>query len=463
MSADEAVGQSLNILLPDHITDQHSTFVEQFAASGLKSKRMAERAPVSAKRKDGTVFPAQVSIVRGQQGTPFAYGAILRDVTDEVAKQKQLEETIAERELLSSAIDASNASIVVADAKQADMPLIYVSDEFERLTGYARSEVLGQNCRFLQGPETDPSAVENLRMALKEKQSVSLVLRNYKKSGAPFWNRLQVSPIMATDGELVGFVGVQFDVTEETLKQQTVAEVQRMEALGSLAGNVAHEINNWVQPTIAARSLLEGQLKPDVTKKTVDFLRQLETSGLHIRNIVASILQFARGDEEPTDLEQLELPVHLNKAIAFVREITPSTVVLNTKIAVDQQAKAKFSELGLTQIITNLVSNACRAMKQKGKISIQLDSAQVDATEAAQFMVAPGPYLRLTVGDTGSGLSDEARNKLFEPFFTTKKIGHGGGLGLSVVQGIVRNWGGYIVASNKAEGGAVFTIMLPHI
>jgi|GEM_PF-4663017 len=159
----EILGHPLITLVPESVKLQHNSLVSKFGASTETSRRMGERSDVSGRRADGSIFPAQISIVRGEPDSFAEFAAIVRDVTQEREYEQSLEKSLAEQSLLAAAINESRSSVTIVDALKPDFPMIYVSDAFERLTGYSREEALGKNCRFLQGPGTEPAAVKALR------------------------------------------------------------------------------------------------------------------------------------------------------------------------------------------------------------------------------------------------------------------------------------------------------------
>lgn len=140
---------------------------------------------------------------------------------------RRREEAAPELELKDRALDETAEGITIADALLPDMPLIYANRGFERLTGYAVEEVLGRNCRFLQGPGTDPAALNKLRSAIRERRECTVLLLNYRKDGSAFWNRLAITPVHDPSGRVTHFIGVQSDVTEQKLAEEALQAAKR--------------------------------------------------------------------------------------------------------------------------------------------------------------------------------------------------------------------------------------------
>jgi len=300
-----------------------------------------------------------------------------------------------------------------------------------------------------------------IQTAVEQGVHIQLVLSNYTKDGRHFWNRLEISPIHDAAGKVIAFVGVQSDITDERRRDQALAETQRMEALGTMAGNIAHEINNWIQPTLVAKSLLTPNLKRDVPEAIPRYLARLEESALHIRSIVQDILNFAKGEEDEETLSGLNLRRELEAAIAFAGHLTPPNLKTQQKLFVEEDVTASLSKTGLAQIVTNLITNASHAMDGKGGVVFEATLTEIDPKSAAEFNVQSGSFCRLRVTDTGPGFSAEILTRAFEPFITSHRSTGGTGLGLSVIRGIVASWGGFVEAENAAAGGARITLFIP--
>ena len=160
-------------------------------------------------------------------------------MSQDVTERRQAEEQLRLRD---RAIQSIAEGILITDPNQPDNPIIYASPSFERLTGYAEHEVIGRNCRFLQGKDTNPETVAEVRRAVADGRPCAVEILNYRKDGTPFWNALSISPVR--NGHLTHFVGVQHDVTERRRLEDQFRQAQKMEAVGQLAGGVAHDFNN---------------------------------------------------------------------------------------------------------------------------------------------------------------------------------------------------------------------------
>ncbi|MBN9121137.1 MAG: PAS domain S-box protein, partial [Planctomycetes bacterium] len=179
---------------------------------------------------------------------------LAHDVTQRVRTEAALR-------LRDRAIQAVEAGIVITDPSQPDNPIVYASPGFERITGHAAADVLGRNCRFLQGPDTDPAAGPRIREAIRRGEPWAGELLNYKKNGTPFWNALSLSPVRDESGRVTHFVGVQADVTARRALEAQLRQAQKLESIGQLSAGVAHEINTPVQYITDNTAFLGGAFR----------------------------------------------------------------------------------------------------------------------------------------------------------------------------------------------------------
>ncbi len=365
--------------------------------------------------------------------------------------------------LIDRAMETSTFSVTLADATRPDVPLSYVNPAFETLTGYTAGDALGRNCRFLQGPETEAASVHAISNAIREARSVTTTLLNYRKNGTKFWNRFQLSPVKSEEGNIIAYLGVQIDMTHDLSISAIETERQKMEALGRLAGGVAHEINNALQPIRLWGDMLDGMIPslPDSLQSDaricVDGIRE---HSVFARDVVERILAFGRRAKDQS--EPADLVVRVEDAVGFSRSLLPGGTTITTEHAKPEdgvQPQISVDRTRFIQVFTNLVINASDAMDGRGRVHIASRIRNVDGVEAGTLGVAAGRYAAITVADTGPGIPPEIRDDIFDPFYTTKSGGTG--LGLFTVQGIMRTWGGAITLKPSVGSGTVFEILIP--
>lgn len=268
---------------------------------------------------------------------------------------------------------------------------------------------------------------------------------------------IQIDERPTSDG---GLVGTRIDVTEILKREAGEREREKLAALGHLAGGVAHEINNLLQPAIIFPELLADRLPEDDIESREDLATILE-SARKARDIVKNILRFARKEE--LQLDRLNAVTEVKAALAFVRDLIPPSVVLREALAeAPAEGMIAANKTQLTQVITNLIVNAAHAMEDRGTVTVSIrEERPILETAERHSIEANRPYIAISIADTGCGMDAATQARIFEPFFTTKPIGKGTGLGLSVVYGILKNWKGAITVASEPGHGATFTLYIP--
>lgn len=230
----DLIGLSLAGVLPD-AARFHKKWINQTSRVRMRPSAALDRRELCGFRADGSWFPAKISIIPARFQGPSVYLVLAKDMSIERAYQQVLSGNLDQRAQLLTAIDASLTSITIADVTHEDTPLTYVSKGFESLTGYSSEECLGRNCSFLQGPETDPKTAYRIRQAILAEDSLCVTIRNYRKDGTAFWNRLTLSPVKIPDGIISSYVGIQKDVSNDFARFETLAMPANTNSLAVLA------------------------------------------------------------------------------------------------------------------------------------------------------------------------------------------------------------------------------------
>lgn len=354
--------------------------------------------------------------------------------------------------------------MTIADARQRDVPLVYVNPAFERLTGYSFEEAVGRNCRFLQGPETDRHAVRAISEAIAGRRSVITNLLNYRKNGTAFWNRFQLSPIFENGDDLVGYLGVQIDMTQDATFATTEVERARLEGLGQLAGSVAHDLANTIQPILLLAEQLGCLVHSLPEESRPEAERSLEIMLEHAKfgqSVVSQVLNFAsrqltRGT--PVDL----LPLVRN-AVDFAKHQLPGSAEIQVSPGTDALAlgvQTEMDETTLRLIFMNLFNNAAQAFVGPGRMTVEARRVALNDSDGKELGLPAGGYGRIDVSDNGSGIPAHSLPHVFDPFFTTKPAGKGTGIGLYAVRGLLRDRGGTITAASTSGQGTTFSIYI---
>jgi PAS domain S-box-containing protein len=358
--------------------------------------------------------------------------------------------------------EQERASLVAAMEQAAEEILItdtggniqYCNPSFEQVTGYSRTEVLGRNPRFLKSGAHDALFYKDLWETISSGRVWTGRIRNRKKNGTLYESEGTISPIHDSSGKLTGFVAARHDVTEMLQLESQLRQSQKMESIGRLAGGVAHDFNNLLTVIsgyggLLAKSMEEG----DPRKSYVEGLRKAAESAA---NLTQQLLAFSR--------KQLIQPraVDLNALITDTRELIRRLLGEDIELIATLDpalGRVVIDPEQTIQILMNLAANARDAMAAGGKLTLRTSNIREEEIPAVAKIA--GPAVRLSVIDTGAGMSEETCQHIFEPFFTTKDKGRGTGLGLSTVYGIVQQSGGWIDVQSESGKGTAFHLYFP--
>ncbi len=445
------LGQSLaELVIPVESRGTFEAMLRTYRDAGT-SAASRRRSEISVIRADGSRFDGEWSLSTTMVGGRRLFAAHIHDLT----RSKYLETGLRLRQ---RALEEIGEGILFTDAVRPDHPIVYANPAFERMTGYRLSDIIGNNCRFLQGPKTDPAAIKQLRQAVAEERSCSVELLNYRADGTTFWNAVSIAPLHDESGKVTHFVGVQSDVGQRRFLEEQLRQSQKMEAVGRLSGGIAHDFNNILTIILGNASLALDDL-PQRIEHATECLHEVIDAANRAAALTKQLLVFSRKQVyEPQAVKIDKLTADLEK---MLRRIIGEDVLLSLKTSPDLWS-VKIDPAQIEQIILNLTVNARDAMPTGGSLMIQTENVELDGAYAAlRPDVAPGAYVKLSVSDTGCGIAPEVLPHLFEPFFTTKELGRGTGLGLATVFGIVKQCGGHITVYSEVGQGSVFTLYFP--
>ncbi|MGH7531687.1 MAG: PAS domain-containing hybrid sensor histidine kinase/response regulator [Gemmatimonadales bacterium] len=336
-----------------------------------------------------------------------------------------------------------------------EMRITSLNPAFEQITGHTAADWLGRPFADLLHPGDVSRAAEELTVTLGGEMRDNPPLRIRTAQGGYRHGEIRTAPRFE-DGHLVGIFGIGRDVSDRVRLESDLRQAQKMDALGTLAGGIAHDFNN-ILTAIGGNAQLAALEAPEgpVAEKVGEILKAQERA----RDLVRRILLFSRREESHKRV--MSLGPLVDEVLELLRASLPSNVEIRLAAAPDLPLVSA-DATQMHQVLMNLGTNAGYAMRERGGIlSVALDTAVVgDAGDAPAVGLSPGPYVRLTVRDTGSGMSREVRERLFEPFFSTKGQA-GTGLGLSVVHGIIRDHTGAITVTSEPGEGTEFGIYLP--
>ncbi|WP_436536500.1 ATP-binding response regulator [Actinoplanes sp. HUAS TT8] len=354
-----------------------------------------------------------------------------------------------EREMLGAIAEQSGDAII---ATGLHGEIIAWNGGAERLYGWRAAEVIGKPFADIL-PTDRGSALEDTLAELAEGRRIRLdETRRIRKDGTPFLVSVDVWPIRDENGLVVAAAATERDITEEKLARERSARADRLESLGQLAGGVAHDFNNLLAIILNYADFLADEVEGDAA----DDLSRIRSAADRAKSLTGQLLLFAK--REPTQVEIIDL----NRVVTEADELLSRTIGENVRLVcrpAPGTMPVRANRGRLDQILLNLVINARDAMPEGGVVVVETDGVELGDGPAEPL--PPGRYARLTVSDTGSGMTPEVRDRLFEPFFTTKPADRGTGLGLATVYGIVGDAGGTIGVESAPGIGTTFRILLP--
>ena len=367
----------------------------------------------------------------------------------EIDQRKKGEEKIAQQAAL---LDVTRDAIIVRDLDEC---IIFWNSGAAHLYGWQSEEVLGKSAAELFFKET-PSKFDEAKKVLLEKGEWQGECTHLTKDGREIAVNSHWTLVKDQAGKPKSILVINTDITEQKRLQAQFLRSQRMESVGTLAGGIAHDLNNILTPILLSVEVLRNKVVGDSALKMLDVL---ESSAKRGAGIIKQILTFARGTQgEKTSLQPKYLVSEIEKMIS---DTFPRSIQITTK-SVKHPWIIQGDPTQLYQVLMNLCVNARDAMPNGGVLNIETDNVVLDEHMTGIHLDAKsGSYVVISVSDAGMGIPASVIDKIFEPFFTTKEIGKGTGLGLSTVIGIVKSHGGFVTVYSEINKGTRFKVYLP--
>lgn len=386
--------------------------------------------------------------VRDASGTVIRFAGIAEDFTE----RKLSQETQVR---LSAAIEQTAEVIVVTDEKGI---IQYVNPAFERVTGYTRAEAVGQTPRLIKSEKTAVDMYRALWAELNAGKVWGGQLTNRRKDGSHYDIEITITPVRDSAGKIINHVAVSRDVTYQRSIEDQLRQSQKMQAIGRLAGGVAHDFNNMLTVITGYCALLAQQTA--ATDPRSREINEIQKSADRAAGLTRQLLAFSR--KQLINPQVLDLNIILGGMEKMIHRLIGENIEMRTSLAVDvHPVKADAGQI--EQVIMNLAVNARDAMPSGGKVIIETDNITLEELrhQLPGTDFTPGEYVRVCVSDTGTGMTDEVKAHLFEPFFTTKELGQGTGLGLATCYGIIKQSGGHILIYSEPGHGTTVKVYLP--
>lgn len=383
-------------------------------------------------------------VIRDEEGTPIRMVGGMSDRTGEIESRIRLQE---QAELLDRARDA----ILV---RRLDHTIEYWNAGAERIYGWTREETVGSSTEALL--YRDPTAFLEATARVLADEAWQGELEQTRKDGSVISVEASWSLVRDREGRPSRILAINTDITERKKLQAQFLRAQRLESIGTLAGGIAHDLNNVLAPILMSIGLLKlGEEDPD----RLESLETIENSSRRGADMVKQVLAFARG------VEGARVTVEPGRIIRelerILRDTFPRNITVHGEIAPELWTISG-DPTQVQQVLMNLFVNARDAMPDGGRLTVTAENVQVDTQYASMSAAAePGDYVRISVADTGTGMPPDVLDRVFDPFFTTKGVGEGTGLGLSTVQAIVQSHGGFVHVYSEAGSGATFRVYFP--
>jgi PAS domain S-box-containing protein len=372
-----------------------------------------------------------------------------RDLTKRIRMEQEMKR-------LAVAVEQSTESIMISDVAGI---ILYVNAAFEAAAGYAASEVLGKTPHLLMSEQHDEEFFRKLWGTISSGSKWEGRITNRKKDGSLFVEEAIIYPITDDQDQIVNYVAISRDITQEMAIEKQLRQTQKMNAIGELAGGVSHDFNNILTAILGYVALCMNAVGED--SKTYGYLKEIVKAGDRATKLVRQILTFSRQEEQ--HFQPVALQPVIEDSLGMIRTTIKPGISIETDVA-EQCGPILGDTTQVQQIMVNLCTNAVHALADgKGKLVVSLRQVELLGRKDGERVVNldPGLYACITVSDTGCGMAPEVMERIFEPYYTTKKKGEGTGFGLSIVHGIVQKHRGHISVESKLGEGTTFTLYLP--
>lgn len=353
-----------------------------------------------------------------------------------------------------AAIEMTRMPMVLTDPRQDDNPIVFANKAFLDLTLYEEDEVVGRNCRFLQGAQTDRAEVARIREAIEKEQSIALELLNYKRDGTPFWNAVFIGPVHDMSGKLLYFFASQIDVTRRRENDKHLLQTQKMEAVGQLTAGLAHDFNNLLQVVNGNLELAAARAQDERLLRYIGNARDAAGRGA---KLTGQLLAFAR--KSRLDPRAVDINATINGFIDVLETSLGKQVDLQLTLR-RGLPPAVLDPEQFEMAVLNIAINARDAMPGGGLIELVTGRLELDGDAAARGL-SPGSYVVVEVRDEGEGMPAHIIERVTEPFFTTKPTGKGTGLGLAMASGFVQQSRGRLEIDSTPGAGTTIRLLFP--
>jgi PAS domain S-box-containing protein len=461
-SSAEAVSASLGIVIPE---ERRHELPDTLAR--IRGGRPLEQFETVRRRKDGSRFHASITVspIHDEQGQLAGASVIARDISERKRMELELVQAkeATERALTQLEVTLDNISEGVLVAARDERPLL-LNPSFRQSYGFpvGLPDQYEDLCRHVEKFDLNgaPISPEDwpLRLALRGQEVKQRELRVLRKdNGEEKIVSHSAVPVFDSNGQVIMAVMTTEDVTEHKALQERLYQAEKLEAIGQLAGGIAHDMNNYLGCVLLQAGLLRVRLGEN--SELTGYCKEIEDVCDQARSVVRQLLAFARRSYGMTIVVDVNQSV--SSTLAMLRRLIGQGIEMTWQLE-EPGWQIKTSPGHLSAILMNLAVNARDAMPEGGELSIWTrNTTLTQSLSLADVVVEAGQYVVLGVKDTGTGISAEHLARIFEPFFTTKPQGLGTGLGLSTVYGAAREMGGYVHVETRLGAGTTFEVWMP--
>ena len=447
----EVVGQLVVVLMPLRYRQPHLDGLKRVAAGGER-KAIGRSVELEGQRKDGSEFPVELSLAAWDISNGRYYSAIIRDVSE----RKRTEEALRRLEADYRGL-VEHAPLGIYRSS-ADGRFVTVNRALVEMLGYeSADEVLRLD--IPREVYADPEQRADLVARFRSEDEATTEAQWQCKDGSLITVQLNVRIVRTPTGQIEYFEGLVEDVTQQRSLENQFRQAQKMEAVGRLAGGVAHDFNNILTIIVSNSEFLLGDLGTDDPKR--QDVEEIRAAAQRATGLTRQLLAFSR--RQVLQLRVLSLNGVVEALNKMLLRLIGEDVTLEASL--DSELGAVRADAGqMEQVILNLVVNSRDAMPSGGRLTIETSNVVLDEAYVREHTgVSPGRYAMLAISDTGVGMDAETQAHIFEPFFTTKELGKGTGLGLATVYGIVKQCRGFVWVYSEPGRGTTFKIYLPRV
>ncbi len=448
----DVLGKPLDRFLPGEFRAIHHQHVRRFGEAGVTTRSMTSPGVLTALRANGEQFPIEATVSQVQVAGQKLYTVIMRDITE----RKRAEETLRQSEARFRSIYEHAA--VGIEQIALDGQLLMANAALCRMLGYEERELLGKTIKDITVAEDYSHQVDLLEILEREHQGAYEIEKRYQhRDGSLVWVHVTSSMVSGPAGEPLYWISVVQNLSERKRAEEQLKQAQRMEAIGRLAGGVAHDFNTLLNVMLGYSELLLGELPPGDRRR--ERVLQIKNSGDAGAMLTKQLLAFSR--KQPLAQEVVDLREIVSKMTPILERLLRDDIELMVKRS-EEPCRVKVDPGQIQQLVLNLAANAGDAMPDGGHLDIEVKPVKLDETYVQQHpTLNVGSYAMLAISDSGSGIDAETLTHIFEPFFTTKEAGKGTGLGLATVYGIAKSNGGDIWVYSEPGVGTIFKVYLP--